>query len=150
MRRDQLYGPTPSGPCQQTLPNERHGIARPALGASLLAGAWPLSPSPPQLTLWTTRAARSQSVDPNFWVANGPVTSVVRDGSTIYIGGNFNRVGPATGGGVPLDASTAAPLGNFPKVAGVVRAIVPDGSGGWYLGGSFTSVGGLPGTTWPA
>ena len=96
------------------------------------------------LTLSTIRGGRAQSVDPNFWVANGPVASVVRDGSTIYIGGNFTRVGPASGGGVPLDASTAAPLANFPKVAGVVRAIVPDGTGGWYLGGSFTSVGGLP------
>ena len=29
----------------------------------------------------------------------------------------------------------------FPVVKGTVRTIVPDGSGGWYLGGSFTKVG---------
>ncbi|HET9233879.1 MAG TPA: hypothetical protein VFP10_07050, partial [Candidatus Eisenbacteria bacterium] len=43
--------------------------------------------------------ALAQTVDPNLWVTNGPVSSVVHDGGTIYIGGNFTRVGPATGGG---------------------------------------------------
>src|SRR5262245_59666783 len=32
-----------------------------------------------------------------LWVTNGPVSVVVRDGSTIYIGGAFTLVGPATG-----------------------------------------------------
>jgi hypothetical protein len=32
----------------------------------------------------------------------------------------------------------------MPRVAGTVYAVAPDGSGGWYVGGSFTHVGGTP------
>src|SRR5438093_9105113 len=42
----------------------------------------------------STCAGFAQSVDPNLWVTNGPVYSIVRDGGTIYIGGSFSRVGP--------------------------------------------------------
>ena len=48
-----------------------------------------------------------------------------------------------TGNGVPLMASTGAPAAAYPKVDGTVNAVVPDGSGGWYMGGSFTRVGGV-------
>src|SRR6266516_1094374 len=70
--------------------------------------------------------------------------AVVRDGGTIYIGGEFTQVGPATGGGVPLDAASGALPPSFPKVLGAVYAVVSDGAGGWYIGGSFSGVGGFP------
>src|SRR5262249_59661175 len=54
----------------------------------------------------------------------------------------FLHVAPATGGGAPLDGVTGTPL-FVPRVLGAVNAVVPDGAGGWYLGGSFTSVGGV-------
>ena len=63
-------------------------------------------------------------------------------GNTLYIGGTFTQVGPATGSFVPLDAGTGAPLSGFPKVAGSVFTMAPDGSGGWFIGGAFTAVGG--------
>ena len=62
---------------------------------------------------------------------------------TVYFGGHFTQVGPATGGGVPLDASTGAAAA-LPAVAGFVNAVVADGAGGWYLGGAFSGVGGIP------
>lgn len=52
--------------------------------------------------------------------------------------------GPVSGGGVPVAPSTGNPIAPFPRVAGVVRAVVPDGGGGWFIGGSFVSVGGQP------
>ena len=64
---------------------------------------------------------------------------------TAYLGGEFRSVGVRTGGGVPLDATTGLP-GAFPFVDGTVFAVVPDGAGGWYIGGDFLSVGGLPRT----
>ncbi len=94
--------------------------------------------------LGAARMASAQSVDSTLWVTNGAVNAIVSDAGTIYIGGQFSRVGPATGSGVPLHATSGAPIAGFPKVAGIVRTIVPDGAGGWYLGGSFTSVGGVP------
>ncbi|HVP15659.1 MAG TPA: hypothetical protein VMS88_08945, partial [Terriglobales bacterium] len=70
--------------------------------------------------------------------------AVVREGNTIYIGGKFSYVGPVTGAGVPLSAETGEALRSFPRVFGTVHASVSDGSGGWYIGGSFSTVGGLP------
>ncbi|MGE5176425.1 MAG: hypothetical protein ACM3JJ_08625, partial [Hyphomicrobiales bacterium] len=94
--------------------------------------------------LFLPRPACAQTIDDGFWVTNGPVNTVVRDGRTIYIGGKFTRVSPASGCGVPLDASSGAPLTSFPMVTGgEILAVVPDGAGGWYIGGLFESVGGV-------
>ena len=75
------------------------------------------------------------------WVANGDVNSIFRAGSRIYLGGSFDQVGPGTGSGVPLDPTTGARAASFPKVNGPVFVTVPDGAGGWYIGGDFTRVG---------
>jgi hypothetical protein len=95
------------------------------------------------LLLWSSDGL-AQSVDTGLWATDGVVHSVVREGGTIYVGGQFSHVGPATGGWVGIDASTGAALEPYPKVAGAVRAVAPDGNGGWYLGGSFTAVRGQP------
>ncbi|HEY6196500.1 MAG TPA: IPT/TIG domain-containing protein [Candidatus Eisenbacteria bacterium] len=87
-----------------------------------------------------------QAIDPNLWVTNGNVAAVVRAGGKIYIGGGFSQVGPASGGGVPLDIASGALPPSFPKVLGSLSAVVSDGAGGWYIGGQFTTVGGFPRT----
>ena len=66
------------------------------------------------------------------------------DDGTLYVGGDFTRAGPMTGGGVPLAVDSGQPLPSFPKVDGDVFAVVPDGAGGWYIGGAFARVGGEP------
>ncbi len=91
-------------------------------------------------TLPEAEAAASDTPD-ETWVANGDVNSVFRAGGRIYLGGNFDQVGPATGSGVPLDPTTGARAASFPKVNGPVFVTVPDGAGGWYIGGDFTRVG---------
>src|SRR5438445_10469522 len=58
--------------------------------------------------LWSAGIGFAQTVDTTLWVTDGSVRSTVRDGSTIYIGGEFTRVGPNTGGGAAIDASTGA------------------------------------------
>jgi hypothetical protein len=87
--------------------------------------------------------SQTAEVDTNMWVANGGVLSFVKSNNTIYLGGNFTYVGPNTGNGVPVNTTTGEALSSFPKVSGSVFASVADGSGGWYIGGSFTSVGGI-------
>ena len=89
-----------------------------------------------------TPAQAVASTDPDeTWVANGDVHTVVQGGGRIYLGGNFDQVGPNTGFGVPLDAATGHRTATFPKVNGNVYVAVPDGAGGWYIGGDFTRVG---------
>jgi len=63
-------------------------------------------------------------------------------GSTLYIGGNFSSVGPNTGAGVVMDiTATQVSTPKKWRVNGPVFASVPDGSGGFYIGGAFNLVG---------
>ena len=95
------------------------------------------------LAFWVAPAL-AQTVNPALWVTNGRVLAIVPEGNTIYIGGAFSWVGPATGGGVPLSAATGELVQPFPEVLGTVYATTPDGAGGWYIGGRFSAVGGVP------
>jgi hypothetical protein len=98
------------------------------------------------LTLGIPCSLRAQVVDSTFSCLElgARVFAIARTGNTIYIGGNFATVGPATGGGVPINLRTATPTPGYPRVAGKVNAVVGDGSGGWYIGGLFAAVGGRP------
>ncbi len=95
------------------------------------------------LSLLSAATGWTQNIRSDFYVANGIVDAAVVSGNTVYIGGYFTQVGPATGAGVPIDSSSGSPVTGFPKVVGKVSAVTPDGSGGWYIGGTFTAVGGL-------
>lgn len=72
----------------------------------------------------------------------GGVNDIVRAGNTIYISGNFTQVGPCTGQGVPVSATTGRPTDVYPRVVGEVAVVVADGHGGWFIGGSFVRVAG--------
>jgi trimeric autotransporter adhesin len=113
------------------------------LSASLLAGALVvvLSLAP----VASATLAPPSPVPESSWVANGPVTDAAWSGHTLYIGGMFTRIGPPTGPFAILSGTTGAQQGSGPVVAGgeaTVETIISDGSGGWYVGGNFTSVGG--------
>src|SRR5262245_22420457 len=78
-------------------------------------------------SLHLATTAHAQSVRPDLPITNGTVLAMARSGNTLYLGGSFTQVGKAAGGALPLDPTTAAPLG-LPNVDGVVNAITPDGS----------------------
>ena len=88
-------------------------------------------------------AASFSSVPTTTWVTNGLVDSVLPAGKVVYIGGAFSYVGPNTGSGVPLGLRSGSALARFPRINGTVRAVVSDGHGGYYIGGSFDRVGGV-------
>jgi hypothetical protein len=77
------------------------------------------------------------------WAFDDQVNAVLRVGASWYVGGEFTSVGPTTGGLVAVNFDGGLPE-HFPAVAGQVLAVEPDGAGGLYLGGLFSSVGGLP------
>ncbi|MGH8882626.1 MAG: hypothetical protein ACRD0P_35660, partial [Stackebrandtia sp.] len=74
---------------------------------------------------------------------NGNVRASAVVGSTLYVGGDFDFVGPPTGHGVPLDRTTGTAAAGFPAANGNVATVVADGAGGWFLGGTFTTIGGV-------
>ncbi len=87
--------------------------------------------------------------DPKFWFPAGPVNAILATNDTVYLGGDFSYVGPHTGPVALFDqaagALLAAPprINGTPGVNGVVKAVVSDGSGGWFIGGTFTGIGTL-------
>ncbi|MCX6396892.1 MAG: hypothetical protein NTV23_10440 [Propionibacteriales bacterium] len=69
-------------------------------------------------------------------------------GTTTYVGGSFDTVGAPTGGsGLIPDGGTGSTVSLASATAGAanggVMATVPDGAGGYFLGGSFTQVKGV-------
>ena len=87
-----------------------------------------------------------QQVDQKLWGVDPGVTltAVAVSGQTLYVGGNFVSAAPVVGGGAITDTQTGALRSNSPRVAGSVYACIPDGRGGWFIGGDFRGVGGLP------
>ena len=73
-----------------------------------------------------------------------PMEAVAHMGTTLYVGGDFSFVGHATGGGVFFDGTSGVTLGGMPQFVGVVDAAIPDGAGGWFVGGLFSCAGGGP------
>jgi hypothetical protein len=81
--------------------------------------------------------------NPRAWDTNGSVLAVAEGQGVAYIGGSFTRVGPRTGSAFAAAAdmsSLGAALSSFPAFeGGNVNTMVPDGAGGAWVGGSFTS-----------
>jgi hypothetical protein len=74
-------------------------------------------------------------------VTDRPVETIVRDGSTLYLGGDFTYVGRRTS--LARLGADGRSTGSFPRVTdGGVEALLDDGNGGWYVGGSFDTIGG--------
>ncbi|HVQ87941.1 MAG TPA: hypothetical protein VMT88_07150 [Actinomycetes bacterium] len=83
-------------------------------------------------------------VDGMLNAADGEVRSIAQVGDHVVMGGSFTKVGPAKPGAAgEVDLSTSSFAGTFPEVDGAVSSAVPDGNGGWFIGGQFTSVGGV-------
>lgn len=74
------------------------------------------------------------------WITDGTIYSSDRSGNTVYIGGEFNWVGPYTGAVAVSDTITATAQ-NLPATNGKVYTVISDGAGGWFIGGEFTKVG---------
>src|SRR5262245_37145002 len=85
------------------------------------------------------------SAAPAEWAVDGDINAIALSpaGDVVYIGGFFNQIEPFTGAAVPLDPA-GHPQASFSKIAsdGLVNVVIPDGTGGWFVGGNFFSVGG--------
>ncbi len=94
------------------------------------------------LQLSISPASAQQPVQDNLWITNENVRTSVIAGDTLYLGGDFTHVGPATGHAVSIDATSGAVDASFPKTNGDVYSIIADNNGGWYVGGEFSNIGG--------
>jgi hypothetical protein len=73
------------------------------------------------------------------------VRTMVASGTTLYVGGDFTTIGEVPEGlisvtstaGIEITLGSGALDMDGPKIDGNVNAAVPDGSGGWYVGGVY-------------
>ena len=79
-----------------------------------------------------------QSLIRNMSSTNGAVNAIVKNDGVYYIGGNFNYVGLMTGGASLVTDTNDYPDMDFPTINGNVLTSVPDGNGGWFIGGTFS------------
>jgi trimeric autotransporter adhesin len=80
---------------------------------------------------------------PQPWVPNDGVDALAVAGDSLFLGGDFERLGPRTGHFVISSLERNAPRLLRGHVSGPVYAMVDDGRGGWFIGGDFPTVGGV-------
>jgi len=100
----------------------------------------------PLLFLLSSKTVNSQKPYLSQWVTNGNVYTTVVDNNYVYVGGPFSAVRKPTGPLAKFTTGSDKPASCFPYVQGTVSVTAPDGSGGWFIAGQFTSVGGIPRT----
>ena len=92
-----------------------------------------------------SEASSSGPAQVSTWVvspSNSGVSAIAVSGSTAYVGGFFDYIGPETGSFASLDPATGAVAAPWPIVDGEVYAAAGDGTGGFFVGGQFQ----LPGS----
>src|SRR4051812_31802779 len=138
-----------SAPDVHEVPSMKAVVA-PTIAALVLAAASVVALTPPPAVADANARPGTVAEKPRaggVHAVDGEVRTVAQVGGSVVLGGSFTKVGPATAGAVGVvDTGARTFQPGFPEVVGSVSAAVPDGAGGWYLGGSFTSVGSVPRT----
>ncbi|TGN02438.1 PQQ-binding-like beta-propeller repeat protein [Leptospira yasudae] len=78
----------------------------------------------------------------DLYATNGRVFATALRGKTLYIGGQFEYVGPETGHFAVVNTDGNV-LPEFPYIEGQIESIVSDGNGGWFVGGYLEKVNGV-------
>ena len=94
--------------------------------------------------LTASSPARAEQIRDQLWITDGEVRAIARKDNTIFLGGQFSRVGPAVGSVGAFDAASGAVVAPYFGVTGTVNAMIPDGADGYYVGGMFAGVKGEP------
>lgn len=98
-------------------------------------------------TVTNTNVTHSAPTGPvRLMEPNSTVNAMVLDGNNLYIGGDFTYVGVPTGSGAMINTSNGAISSAVTTILNMGTEILtaaPDGSGGWYIGGTFTTIGGV-------
>lgn len=99
------------------------------------------------LVLMEAPLAQILEVDTTWWMTDGVVRAIVEDTThqRVVIGGDFQRLIPPyrTEHGGVVDLSVGTMRDGDVRPDDRVKCVLPDGSGGWYIGGDFLKVGGL-------
>lgn len=95
----------------------------------------------------TPASGLSPQPNPDTWVTDAQVQAIATGDGRTFLGGAFSYVGPRTGPGVLLSATSGGVIDGFPMLGGGgpgAGDAVSDGSGGFYVAGTFSLAGGTP------
>lgn len=79
-----------------------------------------------------------------YSVRNGPDRIAHSNGYTMLMGSSMYETGKYSGNAVAIDAVTGIHDAGLPVISGNIAAVVSDGQGGWYIGGSLTAINNEP------
>jgi hypothetical protein len=68
---------------------------------------------------------------------NSPEKVLHSNGYTLITGSSLYQMSGYSGGAMEVDPITGETDFSWPKVAGTVECVEPDGNGGWFIGGNF-------------
>src|SRR5438034_9852659 len=80
----------------------------------------------------------------DFWVTDGVVNAILETNGVVYLGGEFKNVAPNGGRGTLVNIYSGQKVPLLPQANAAILSVIQDGAGGWYIGGQFSSVGGVP------
>lgn len=101
----------------------------------------------PHLIFSSTNPTITPAVVYDSFATNGHIYAITRAANVLYLGGSFFNIGKRVGMFYFCDYNgNQVNTPRMPQVDGNVYAIAPNGSGGFYIGGAFLYVGGLPRT----
>lgn len=85
-------------------------------------------------------STHAQNVNPRGFAPDGTIFTMKRKGNILYVGGGFNKVGIHTGGAAIFGKGERLPDVEQAYIFGEVHVSMPDGQGGWFMGGDFNKV----------
>lgn len=86
-------------------------------------------------------SANTGKIVKDFPMPNSTVSTIKMEGNGLYAAGDFTSWGQNAQGLAKVNNTTAKGDAEYPQTDGSVEAILPDGSGGYFIGGSFSTVG---------
>ncbi|MEO8105950.1 MAG: hypothetical protein ABI720_01420 [Actinomycetes bacterium] len=92
------------------------------------------------LTIVPAAQASPTSRSDDTAAVNGVVYTTLQSGGRIYIGGEFDFAGRWSGAGQVVDVDDGRVATPGLRIQGQVNTVIPDGIGGWFIGGGFTQV----------
>lgn len=76
-----------------------------------------------------------------LWIPNAAVYDAICEDDYLYLAGTFTRVAPRTGSGFSVSTTSPVIPSALDRINGKIQKVIPDGAGGWYVGGTFNTIG---------
>ncbi|QEC66863.1 T9SS type A sorting domain-containing protein [Panacibacter ginsenosidivorans] len=71
------------------------------------------------------------------------VNKITKRGDSVFVAGDFSRLGLKTDYLSTITEGSSSSSQTMPNANGRISCIISDGTGGWYVGGQFTQIGGV-------